>query len=350
MSSVGVHRVRAIVSGATGFLGTALLPRLDGVVHVLLRGGDADTRATRLARTTQAQVVALPGDVLGERWGLESRLEALRGQVDVVANLAAETSWAAPWARLHRVNVLGALHGVDVAAALGVPYLHVSSFFAAYAVDGVVRQALVPEAPWLTDYERSKCRAEWLLDARCRQVGVDCRIVRVGGLSGDSVPPAVGRQRRAAPLAALLREYAPRWIPYAADARCDICPRDLVAAELARLLAEAVPEGSSVVHIGLGDGAMSAGALLHEVRANSRGRWRSVRVPSRALLEASTQANRLRRGHRSAAVIGLRYLASAAVYENGALADEPSLRVVARSLGVPAPTAPAAPGAFYEDW
>src|SRR5688572_2091727 len=134
-----------LISGATGFLGSALLPHLGGPVHVLVRGRDVASRTQRLAKLTDAEVVGVGGDLGRARWGLDAELDRLTGRVDVVANLAAETSWTASWAKLHRTNVLGALHGAEVAAALSVPFVHVSSHFAAYAPSGLVPRRLVPE-------------------------------------------------------------------------------------------------------------------------------------------------------------------------------------------------------------
>jgi nucleoside-diphosphate-sugar epimerase len=313
-----------LISGATGFLGTALLRRTpEG--HLLLRGGDADQRAARASRRSGGELRAVSGDIESDAWGLSDEdLAALRGSVSVVVNLAAVTDWSAPTARLNTTNIDGAVHGVAVAARLGVPYFHISSLYAAYRVEGEVPEALVVEDGGLTRYERSKCRAEWRVAQRCEQLGVPCTIARVGGLAADlHATPGNRRRQERVPFVWLLDSQGFGVLPYADGARVDVSPRDLVVDKLVELLASPPEPGTVMVrNVCLGAAAPTVGALFHELVANRKGRGRrmlTVPVPRRVLLEGSTIGDRLSTGVRARQAIGLRYLASSAHYASEGL-------------------------------
>jgi nucleoside-diphosphate-sugar epimerase len=242
----------------------------------------------------------------------------------VFVNLAAVTDWSAPTARLNATNIDGAVHGVAVAARLGVPYVHISSLYAAYRVQGEVPEALVVESRRLTRYERSKCRAEWRVAQLCEQLGVGCTIARVGGLAADLHEAPTGRRRQdRVPFVWLLDARGIGVLPYADGARVDVSPRDLVVDRLVDLMADPPEAGTTVVrNVCLGAAAPTVGALFHELVDNRRGRGRrlvTLPVPRRVLLEGSTIGDRLSQGVRARQTIGLRYLASSAHYASDGL-------------------------------
>jgi len=342
-----------LLAGASGFLGTALLGALDADVTVALRGRDFDRRAQTLGRRADRHLRAARVDITQDLWGLEASLGELRDRVSVVVNAAATTDWAAPEARLSATNVGGARNGVDVAAALGVPLVHVSSLYAGYTVEGTVPEELLVETPVLSRYERSKCRGEWAVADRAAQINVPVVIARVGGLSGDVNAPAGQRSSAGrVPFARLFQGLGTTIVPFAGGARVELNPRDLVARAIADLAMSPPVAGVAVRNIGFGSSAPTLAAVFEEIAAILRQkdgrRLRLVRLPASSLLRASTLADRFGSTPRAAVAIGLRYLASSAVYEGGGIAGV-SLSELVRSLGLSRPSA-STPPAYYRDW
>lgn len=324
-----------LLTGATGFLGRSFVRHFDGQVYALVRGRDYQERLAGLARDSAAQVIGIRGDVTAPGLGMGHELDALRGKVELVVNLAAETSWVASSSDLNETNVHGACNAASVAHDLRVPLLHVSSLFAAFCNSGVVREEFVAESAELTRYERSKCRGELAVREFCLATSTPCVVVRVGGLSGDA-RPGVGRPARPALGQLLTRRRLPI-LPYAADARLDLSPRDLVADALCRMVDGARFEGDpKVVHIGLGEAAPSAAAVLAEARVRRSPQRRGavpLRLPAGLLMSVSAAADRWVPGPRGAMLIGLRYLASSAVYRSQGLGVDVALDTHLRALG-----------------
>jgi UDP-glucose 4-epimerase len=156
--------VRAVVTGATGFVGRALvaeLRRQDWFVHALSRSGAATP-------ANSASTVDLAAEDLDS---------GLFGGADVVFHLAAKThdmSHAAGVEQEYeRVNRIGTTRVVQAACRAKVRRLvFVSSV---KAIDeGNVEPAteLTPERP-LTPYGRSKLEAEQIVRAECGAAGVE---------------------------------------------------------------------------------------------------------------------------------------------------------------------------------
>jgi nucleoside-diphosphate-sugar epimerase len=348
--------VTVIVSGATGFLGSAFLRQLQEPVVAVLRGSDFEARARTLARRTGLDVRGLHGDVTVDRWGLSDELAPLAGEVRAVVNVAGDVAWSDPWSALSAVNVAGARHAVEVAAAVGAPLLHVSSLYAAYDYGDEVPEALVPEQAHLSKYERSKVRGEHAVAERARELGVPARIVRVGALSGDLAPQPGSRDGSSrVPFARLIAGGSWPIFPYATEARLDICPRDLVARRMAAYLDAGPPEDGVAVHnVGQGAAAPLIGAVAHEAAAASRGTLgrmpRPVPVPRRWLLRVSAMADRASRGVTGSAAIGLRYFASPTVFVTEGLGAEVSLRSLVRTIGLPHQRPAEELDRYYDGW
>ena len=346
--------MRPLLSGAGGFLGDALLRRLPDGAVCLLRGSDHAARAATLARRSGVPVAGVSGDVRAPRWGLDDGLDALRGEVDSVVHLASETSWSAPWERLQHVNVDGAEEAVHVAARLGVPLIHASSLFSARSDHDVVPEALVPEHPDLSDYERSKCRAEWVVADAARRAGVPVRIARIGGLLGDHVPTPGRRSVPKVPMVRLLVTSGWPWVPYVRGARLDVAPRDLVAARLLELCDEAPTGAVDVLNVGLGMAAPLVGSLLAEASARTADGPnpvpRPMPAPAWVLRRASAGADRVGLGPGAARTIGLRYLSSSTLYPGrGNLEAVLPIGDLVTAMGFPPPSTPALPG-YYAPW
>ncbi len=349
-----------LVSGALGYLGRAFVAEVHEPVVALVRGSDPSNRASSLRNAEGQPTTAVVGDVRRRYWDLaDADFDHLAGSISAVVNLAAVTAWSSPWEQLEQTNVLGARHACEVAARLDVPLVHVSSLFAAYALDGVVAEEPVIEASHLTKYERSKNRGEWLIADAVDRIGLAATIVRIGALGGDAVH--TGR-RTGAPLLRLLQASRRNLVAIGPHACIDFVPRDVAAAALARVVRGATIPVGLVHHISLGDAAPTLASLLAEMRSAQHAAMirpvRVIQLPSRRLLELSLVADRFGTSVGSSMLIGLRYLASSARYQTtetfGAtltLAD--FLTSLGYRRALPAPDGTAAPrptNPYYEQW
>ncbi len=169
---------RIAVTGATGFLGTALVERLlrsvpDCEVAVLVRPGRRASAARRLQREilrndcfdrlraelgdrfdaeTSGRVQVIDGDVGQEGLGLDDDGAALLARCDVVIHSAATVSFDAPLDTAVEVNMLGPSR---LAEALGTtpssPHLiAVSTAYVAGSRRGDAPEALLTDTPFAT--------------------------------------------------------------------------------------------------------------------------------------------------------------------------------------------------------
>jgi len=189
--------VKALVTGATGFLGAATVARLraDGVyVRALVRAASApcevDERCVGDLRDTPSLARAVAG-------------------VDWVIHAGARVSTSGPWEEFEAVNVRATQALIDCAAAAGVRRIvHVSSL-SVYAVpaDGV---RVTEDSPYDDSagerglYARSKLAADQVA-SRAMQGGAPVTIVRPGLLYGPGrLPPLARRVAALGPVRMLL--------------------------------------------------------------------------------------------------------------------------------------------------
>jgi nucleoside-diphosphate-sugar epimerase len=342
-----------LISGATGYLGRALVRALDEPVVAVLRRAELSDRAAVLERRTGVPVEAVSGDLHQPRWGLADQvLDGLQGRVRLVVNGAAQASWAAGWHDLMETNVEGARRSVDVAARLGVPLVHISSLYAAHDCGRHVPEDLVDEASHLTKYERSKNRGEHAVADAAMDAAVPTTIVRIGGLGGDHDPVA-GERPALPPMLRLLDKDGWGWVPYAPGARIDVAPRDLVARTVVDIVRGPAPDGVVVRNVGLGHASPSAGALLSEAARLGMGYEKPVRpvpLPAKPLMAISELADRFGRGRRTTLLIGVRYFASDTVYLSSGLGQDVSLAGLVRTLVRRPRLEPAELPSFYTRW
>ncbi len=178
--------MKALVTGATGFLGAATVARLraDGVrVRALVRAArtacDADERC------------------VGDLRDADSLARAVDG-VDWVVHAGARVSTSGPWAEFEAVNVRATAALIERAVAAGVRrVVHVSSL-SVYAVpaDGATvteESAYDDDAGARGCYARSKLAADQIASAALRS-GAPVTIVRPGLLYGPGRPPPLARR------------------------------------------------------------------------------------------------------------------------------------------------------------
>ncbi|MGP4115083.1 SDR family oxidoreductase [Streptomyces sp. 4N509B] len=349
-----------LMSGATGFLGLALLRRISGVlgddpVVAVIRGRDHAARASSLARRSGARVESRQGDVRLPHWGLtDAQLAELAGRVRIVLNVAGDVSWSAPWARLAETNIDGAAHAARLAHTLGAKLVHAGSLYVGYDYGAEVGEYLLPEREHLTKYERAKLRGEWAVARVASRHDVPAFIARIPALSGDLAPVDGDNGARKVPLSRLVT--GGRWplLPYSTGARLDVCPRDLVAARVVDLFDTEPTATPEVRNIGQAAGAPIVEAFIREAAVASRRQPtafpRPVRAPAAWLKAVSRQADRLAESPTNAAAIGLRYFASPTVYTGAGLGQDVSIRSLVRTLGLPLADEPVRLDSYYAGW
>ena len=163
------------ITGATGFLGTALVERLlrsvpDCELVLLVRGGRRTTPATRAKREifgndafrrlrkelgegfdaeVARRVQVMAGDVSVDGLGLDDAGRALFASCTTVIHSAARVSFDSPLDAAVEVNLVGPLRVLkavaDAAAVTGRPPVHLITVSTAYVAGS--RRGLSPEAP-----------------------------------------------------------------------------------------------------------------------------------------------------------------------------------------------------------
>lgn len=335
--------MRVLVAGLSGQLGHGLVSASAGtrleLVPVARRIGRRDP-AQRLSRlfgeASPPARSTLEGDVTATRWGIDDQtLDELAGSVDAVVNLAAETNWAAPFSRLLRTNVVGAMRGIEVCDALArdrrIPtYVYASSIHAAGGREGWIAEDPLGADRRRTPYEQSKWRAEQaLLDAARRPNAPPTAIARIGGLVGDS---RTGETVRRNSLYLLAGEDSLPWglLPLAHRGRVDMLPRDVAGDLLARYvlsLYDRRPAAPEIVHLCAGEQAPTTLSFLAAARAvDAMGTVKVPRplpVPSRSVTWLSEHVDRGQAlsASRRNLLIGLRYLSFDRIFERSRLMD-----------------------------
>ena len=190
-----------LLTGGTGFLGShlaaALLER-GYRVTLLARGrngtsperrvdgllnwhGIGDGHRERL-RVVEADI-GRPG--LGLSAGEASRLA---GETDEIIHCASDTSFAERRrAEIEAANVGGLENVLEIVSASRASFFHlISTAYVAGKASGFCPEAPVDPPAFTNPYEETKCRAESLVRARCRERGIRLSVYRPSVVCGDS--------------------------------------------------------------------------------------------------------------------------------------------------------------------
>jgi fatty acyl-CoA reductase len=172
---------RFFITGATGFLGTALVERIlrcipDAEITVLVRPGRRADAAARLAREiikndcfdrlraelgegfapeVARRVRAVPGDVGQDGLGLDDAGRAALAAADIVIHSAATVSFDAPLTQAVEINLLGPSRvGAAVAeSGSGAHLIAVSTAYVASTHQGEAKEELLSENQFTLDVE-----------------------------------------------------------------------------------------------------------------------------------------------------------------------------------------------------
>jgi len=184
--------VKIFVTGATGFIGTHLVPKLISRGHAVTCLVRDPQKAESLA-AVRVGATLVAGDVTDR--------ESMRG-TDAVFHLAA---WYAigigerDTARMRAINVDGTRNTLELAVALGVSKIVYTS---SVAVFGNTRGRIVDEShrasvdDMVSEYERTKWIAHYEIAVPMQQRGAPIIVVQPGGVTGPGDPTPPGRLYR----------------------------------------------------------------------------------------------------------------------------------------------------------
>jgi len=174
--------VKALVTGASGFLGSHIAQRLAHRGH--------SVRALVRPSSDSSFLLALGADlVTGDVTHAASLSEAMRG-VDAVLHAAAMVSDWGPWRDFQRTTIQGTRNVLQAAAEAGVPrLLHVSTdgVYALSAFKDIVTEdsPLERRFGWLDYYRRSKLAAENIAREYAAAGKLKVTIIRPGLVFGE---------------------------------------------------------------------------------------------------------------------------------------------------------------------
>ncbi|MYT29596.1 MULTISPECIES: SDR family oxidoreductase [unclassified Streptomyces] len=233
-TEVGGRPLNVLLTGATGVVGSALLPHL-GTHHVTCLLHETALNAPR--------VKTVRGDIRLPYLGLShSEFKEACAVIDVIVHAAANTSFGAGPA-LAETNVAGTQRIIELAREAKARLVYVSTAFSALGADGG------SSAP---AYARTKAQAEELVGAS----GLPAVVVRPSIIVGDSHTGQIARHQGFHKVCgAVLGGHLPL-IPLDPTRLVDFVPQDVVARHIADLIEEEsdrtelwLTAGSRALHI-----------------------------------------------------------------------------------------------------
>lgn len=192
---MGLGRPVTLITGATGFLGSALVRRLarqGHTVRAVVRGATHDERTARLRAALGGpdgvqgrQVEAVPGDLAQPYLGLSAEEFAALGQdVGRIIHCGARVNMTLPYGSLYEANVRATRELLELAESGGARFGYVSSLAAvARSVTGEPFELIDPVSG---GYGQTKWSADRLVCVAHQEGRVDAVILRPGRVTADS--------------------------------------------------------------------------------------------------------------------------------------------------------------------
>lgn len=195
-----------LLTGATGFLGAALLDQLlretDAEIYCLIRGDDETSAMARLKRklvfhglwdvVSAERIHPVVGNLGKPCLGLSPRQHnQLAERIDVIYHNGAQVNAMYPYARLKESNVLGTERILRLAGAHHTKPVHFVSTLGVFFSDRYQGETVMEDSPIFADesmrggYKQSKWVAEQLVQ-QAHLRGLPVTIHRPGRIWGDS--------------------------------------------------------------------------------------------------------------------------------------------------------------------
>jgi NAD(P)-dependent dehydrogenase (short-subunit alcohol dehydrogenase family) len=229
------------VTGATGFIGRFLLPKLaarlekGGVIYVLVRKA-SEKKLVALRKKLgmdESTLIGVIGDLEKPKLGVAAaEVAKLRGKVKHLFHLAAIYDLSADAESQIAANVDGTRNTVEFAESIKVgTFHHVSSIAAAGLYDGVFREDMFEEAEELDHpYFRTKHDSEAIVR---KEAKMPWRVYRPGIVVGHSETGEIDKidgPYYFFKLIQRMRELLPQWVPTIGieGGRINIVPVDFV--------------------------------------------------------------------------------------------------------------------------
>jgi thioester reductase-like protein len=212
-----------LLTGASGVVGTALLPELAGFeVIALVHKGTPAAEGLETHRS----------DVTKPRLGLDEPLfQDLARRAEVVIHAAGLTDFGAAERKHQSINVEGLRHTIELAAAADAPLHHISTSYVWAVSDRATRR--LHEDNLLFNYCNGKAIGERLL----RESGVPHTIHRPSNMIGDSRTGQCSPKDFFPQLAMGVLKGRYPLAPSRPGARVDMVPQDVVAKAVAASVA-----------------------------------------------------------------------------------------------------------------
>lgn len=164
------------VTGATGFIGSHLLPKLfarKGKVYVLVRSGSKKKLNALLEKINapKGRVVAITGDLTKKNLGVSKKnRDELKGKINHMFHLAAIYDMSASMEQQEAANIGGTRSAVEFADSIKAKcFHHTSSIAAAGLYNGVFREDMFDEATGLDNpYFKTKHESEGVVRRECK--------------------------------------------------------------------------------------------------------------------------------------------------------------------------------------
>ncbi len=164
------------VTGATGFIGSHLLPKLldrKGKIYVLVRSG-SKKKLKELLESINApknRVIAITGDLTKKDLGVSKKnREELNGNIRHMFHLAALYDLKASYDEQESANIDGTRNAIGFAESVNAKcFHHTSSIAAAGLYNGVFREDMFDEAEGLDNpYFKTKHESEGIVRRECK--------------------------------------------------------------------------------------------------------------------------------------------------------------------------------------
>jgi long-chain acyl-CoA synthetase len=251
-----------LLTGANGFIGTQIARNLiaeeEATVLALVRANDAQAAKAKLARewwefpelinALGTRIQAVHGDVCQPNLGLnKAEYIGIAEKTTHIIHTAAD--WRLlPLDELRKTNVQGTANVVEFAKEASKYHLerlsHVSTAYVAGAATGTITESqLTDQYGFFTDYERSKCEGEQLVQAAKEQLPIS--IFRPSMVIGDSETGAIKTFNTFYFPLRLYLAGKMRFMPVNRHLRINVVPVDYVAKAVVQLTFEPKAEGKT---------------------------------------------------------------------------------------------------------